>query len=751
MSILLREKRKAALRRGDIFGESVQFDTPLEPKSIVKSAESTGVIRQALLNNFLFYTIGHNDIDSIVDFMAEKSALAGDVIISEGDTGDFFYVVETGLFSISVHGNVVNTVQRGATFGELALVYNCPRTASVTCSQSGRLWALDRATFRRLVARIQSEQIGECKNALRKVTLLHALTEHQLSQLAEAAQFVKFSKGDRIIKKGERGNVLYIIKSGAVVCTDVGDSHRMESIRLSENDYFGERALMTHEPRAANVTAETDVTLIALDRQAFDDLLGSLREVIDHNMSMRVLQSIPMLKVLSSNEKEKLFLALEPVSFADGAFVIKEGDHGTTFYIIKSGSAVVAKSVANTDENGNSTTEKRQVATLSTGNFFGEMSLLHGEPRQADVVANGSLECLSLDQGKFVELLGPIQEILNREADERMAALKMQEQRQIKLEELDVLRTLGSGTFGRVKLVKHKPTGTAYALKVLNKASVVAYKQQRNVVNEKCVMAQCSHPFLLKLFTTYKDQARLYLLIEFVQGGELFTYLHSTPSSPGRLPNDHARFYASHVLMALEYLHERCIVYRDLKPENLLIDPQGYLKVVDFGFAKVVDDRTYTLCGTTEYLAPELVLGKGHNRGVDYWALGILIYEMVVGHSPFAGSSQVDQMQICRNIVKEKVEFPGWVSSSCRDFILKLLERDLTKRLGLTHGGARAIRSHAWFAKLDWDAMLQKKVTAPYRPKLADPLDASKFEVITDSDDEAPAYRAEGNEWDKDF
>ncbi|KAG6622913.1 AGC/PKA protein kinase [Phytophthora cinnamomi] len=751
MSVLLREKRKAALRRGDIFGESVQFDTPLELKSVVKSAESTGIIRQALLNNFLFYTIGHSDIDSIVDFMVEKSAVAGEVIINEGDPGDFFYVVETGLFSISVHGNVVNTVQRGATFGELALVYNCPRTASVTCSQSGRLWALDRVTFRRLVARIQSEQIGECKNALRKVSLLHALTETQLSQLAEAAQFVKFAKGDRIIKKGERGNVLYIIKSGAVVCTDVGDSHRMESVRLTENDYFGERALMTHEPRAANVTAETDVTLIALDRQAFNDQLGSLREVIDHNMSMRVLQSIPMLKILSLIEKEKLFLALEPVSFTGGEFVIKEGEHGTTFYIIKNGSAIVAKSITSTDQNGVSTTEKRQVATLSTGNFFGEMSLLHGEPRQADVIANGNLECLSLDQGKFVELLGPIQEILNREAEERMSALKMQEQMQIKLEELEVMRTLGSGTFGRVKLVKHKPTGAAYALKVLNKASIVAYKQQRNVVNEKAVMAQCNHPFLLKLFTTYKDAARLYLLIEFVQGGELFTYLHSTPSSPGRLPNDHARFYASHVLMALEYLHERCIVYRDLKPENLLIDPQGYLKVVDFGFAKVVDDRTYTLCGTTEYLAPELVLGKGHNRGVDYWALGILIYEMVVGHSPFAGSNQIDQMQICRNIVKEKVEFPGWVSSSCRDIISKLLERDLTKRLGLTHGGARAIRSHTWFAKLDWDAMLQKKVNAPYRPKLADPLDASKFDAVNDHDEEVPAYTMEGHEWDKDF
>ncbi|KAG7401788.1 hypothetical protein PHYBOEH_010251 [Phytophthora boehmeriae] len=438
MSVLLREKRKAASRRADIFGESVQFDMPLDLKTVKKSAESTGIIRQALLNNFLFYTIGHNDIDSIVDFMTEKSVCAGDVIINEGDQGDYFYVVETGLLTISVRGNVINSVQRGATFGELALVYNCPRTATVTCSQPARLWALDRVTFRRLVARIQSEQLGECKNALRKVTILNALTETQLSQLAEAAQFVKFTKGDRIIKKGDRGNVLYIIKSGAVLCTDVGDGHRMESVRLVENDYFGERALMTNEPRAANVTAETDVTLIALDRQAFNDQLGSLREAIDRNMSMRVLQAVPILKILSPFEKEKLFLALERVTFSSGDYVIKEGERGTTFYIITSGSAVITKSV--TSGNGK-VPEKRQVATLSTGNFFGEMSLLHGEPRQADVIANGHLECLSLDQDKFVEMLGPIQDILNREAEERKNSLRMQEQKQIKLTDLQAIRS----------------------------------------------------------------------------------------------------------------------------------------------------------------------------------------------------------------------------------------------------------------------------------------------------------------------
>ncbi|GAB9464255.1 hypothetical protein Gpo141_00001692 [Globisporangium polare] len=272
-------------------------------------------------------------------------------------------------------------------------------------------------------------------------------------------------------------------------------------------------------------------------------------------------------------------------------------------------------------------------------------------------------------------------------------------------------------------------------------------------MNEKNIMAQCNHPFILKLHQTYKDKNNLYLLIEFVQGGELFTYLHCSPNSPGRLPNDHARFLASHVLMAIEYLHDRSIVYRDLKPENLLLDTQGYLKVVDFGFAKVVEDRTYTLCGTPEYLAPELVLGKGHNKGVDYWALGILIYELVVGHSPFSGSNQSDQMQICRNIVKENVHYPATMSESCKDIVSKLLERDVTKRLGLTHGGAGATRSHAWFKGLNWDAMYKKTETAPYKPRLANPLDTSKFDYVDGDDDSSSTapYTDDGSEWDKDF
>jgi len=214
----------------------------------------------------------------------------------------------------------------------------------------------------------------------------------------------------------------------------------------------------------------------------------------------------------------------------------------------------------------------------------------------------------------------------------------------------------------------------------------------------------------------------LYLLFEYVQGGELFSHLRAA----GRFATKTARFYAAEIVLALEYLHQQKIVYRDLKPENLLLDHKGHIKVTDFGFAKVVpDNRTFTLCGTPEYLAPEVIKGKGHGTEVDWWALGILVFEMLAGFPPFYDENPFG---IYEKILLGRISFPAHFDSSARDLVKKLLASDRTRRLGNLKDGAADVKKHRFFKGLDWDAMSKRKNTPPIVPVVEHEGDTSNFE-----------------------
>jgi serine/threonine protein kinase len=312
----------------------------------------------------------------------------------------------------------------------------------------------------------------------------------------------------------------------------------------------------------------------------------------------------------------------------------------------------------------------------------------------------------------------------------------------VDLKDLELMGMLGSGTFGRVRLVRHKrePT-TPYALKQLQKARVVEYGQVDNVKNERDVMVNLNHPFILKCVATFQDKHSLFMLLEFVQGGELFSLL--SKQDTGAVPVAWAKFFAACVSAALaDGFHARKIAYRDLKPENLLLDSQGYIKVVDLGFAKHIPTRTYTLCGTPEYLAPEIVLGKGHDEGVDWWAVGILIFEMLCGVSPFADESG-DQIKIARKIVRGKVSWPDWIrDAQAKDIVKGLLTAKQTKRLGCLKGGGQDVKAHAWFGTIDWAKLLRRDIKAPWTPKVKDPFDGAMFEPEDDDDSVVP-YRGD--------
>ncbi|CAD8203280.1 unnamed protein product [Paramecium octaurelia] len=306
--------------------------------------------------------------------------------------------------------------------------------------------------------------------------------------------------------------------------------------------------------------------------------------------------------------------------------------------------------------------------------------------------------------------------------------------KKLKLTDYEVFQTLGTGSFGRVKLARNKQTNKYVALKSLKKAEIIRLKQVDHVINENTILGNLQHPFIVTFEGFCQDPRYLYLVLEFVSGGELFTYLRSI----GRLDTQHAAFYGAQVASIFEYLHSKNIIYRDLKPENLLIADDGYLKLTDFGFAKVVEGRTYTLCGTPEYLAPEILLNKGHGKAVDWWTLGILIYEMNAGIDPF---SDEDPMAIYQKILKGKVKFPKSFDKNAKSLVKHLLVADLSKRYGNLKNGAADIKNHRWFGNLDWNLLTQKKLPVPYKPVVKAPNDTSNFSSYPESDTQSPALK----------
>lgn len=294
------------------------------------------------------------------------------------------------------------------------------------------------------------------------------------------------------------------------------------------------------------------------------------------------------------------------------------------------------------------------------------------------------------------------------------------------LNSLQYIRTLGKGAFGRVRLALNKATGEYIAIKCLKKSHLIRTKQVDHVSSEYNILKLTRHPLLVNLIGFAQDSAYLYFALEYVPGGDMFTFLRKVHKFDNALAN----IYASQIVLMFEYLHSLDIIYRDLKPENLLIGADGYLKLTDFGFAKVVYDRTYTLCGTPEYIAPEILLNKGHGKPVDWWTLGVIIYEMIAGIDPFTDE---DPMMIYRKILKCKYSFTRNFDRGAKSLVKRLLVVDLSKRYGNLKKGVDDIKQHSWFKDVNWIQMVLKQAKMHYVPALRDPGDSSHFMAYPES------------------
>ncbi|MCJ1387354.1 hypothetical protein MMC18_000197 [Xylographa bjoerkii] len=297
-------------------------------------------------------------------------------------------------------------------------------------------------------------------------------------------------------------------------------------------------------------------------------------------------------------------------------------------------------------------------------------------------------------------------------------------QRTLKIEDFELLKVVGKGSFGKVMQVMKRDTHRIYALKTLRKAHIISRSEVAHTLAERSVLAQINNPFIVPLKFSFQSPEKLYLVLAFVNGGELFHHLQREQ----RFDINRSRFYTAELLCALECLHGFNVIYRDLKPENILLDYSGHIALCDFGLCKLDmkdEDRTNTFCGTPEYLAPELLLGQGYTKTVDWWTLGVLLYEMLTGLPPYYDENT---NEMYRKILSEPLHFPGpeIVPPTAKDLLTQLLDRRPERRLGAN--GASEIKAHPFFHSIDWRKLLQRKYEPTFKPNVTDALDTANFD-----------------------
>ncbi|XP_073690971.1 cGMP-dependent protein kinase 1a isoform X1 [Garra rufa] len=577
------------------------------------------------------------------------------------------------------------------------------------------------------------------KSAILDNDFMKNLEMSQIQEIVDCMYPVDYDKNSCIIKEGDVGSLVYVMEEGKVEVT----KESLKLCTMGPGKVFGELAILYNCTRTATVRTVTSVKLWAIDRQCFQTIMMRTG-LIKHAEYMELLKSVLTFRGLSEEILSKLADVLEETHYEDGDYIIRQGARGDTFFIISKGKVTMTRE----DCPGQ---EPVYLRSMGKGDSFGEKALQGEDIRTANIIAAESVTCLVIDRDSYKHLIGGLEDVSNKGSEDAEAKAKYEAENaffsNLNLSDFNIIDTLGVGGFGRVELVQLKSDEMkTFAMKILKKRHIVDTRQQEHIRSEKLIMQEAHSDFIVRLYRTFKDSKYLYMLMEACLGGELWTILRDR----GNFDDSTTRFYTSCVVEAFAYLHSKGIIYRDLKPENLILDHRGYAKLVDFGFAKKIGfgKKTWTFCGTPEYVAPEIILNKGHDISADYWSLGILMYELLTGSPPFSGPDPMKTYNIILRGI-DMIEFPKKITKNAANLIKKLCRDTPSERLGNLKNGVKDIQKHKWFEGFNWDGLRKGTLTPPIIPNVTSSTDTSNFDSFPEDNEDPPPDDNSG--WDTDF
>ncbi|KAL3932361.1 MAG: hypothetical protein SGBAC_010881 [Bacillariaceae sp.] len=717
------KKRTRGVRQALNAGED--FEVPV----FKKSSEENNFLKESLRGDFVFQNLEKKSFRLFLDAFELVEYKKGENIIQQGDVGDYFYVVAEGKVKFFVNGRITGRGERGHSFGEAALLYTAPRAATVTTAEDCVLYRVDQQTFKFITQKSAQDIRQQKLELLRNVDFLDDLLNDDLQRLCDLMVPRIVPKGEYLYQKDADADAFYILQNGEMRATDivVGDS-TFDDIVIQPGDYFGQNALARDSPRENSVVAEEESTVFGIDRTTFDKVLGSFYNVILKTNDRQLLGHIQVIKDLGLDSYQLISLAEQvvEVEFIEGEEIFVEGeDIEPALYLIRDGTVNISV--------GDGEDEK----TVQEDVYFGDDVLLSTEDivaarytvRALDDVICG---CLTVKACRLVLDLqandntanhssGGVEMSLSKSATmQRRAELAASfENDVLTIEELEKIRIVGEGEYGKVWLTKAGDLDEIFALKI-QELEQDGESYYDNIKREVATIGCLHHPYIVGLINSKFTGNECFMLMDFISGGELWSVVHREYPD-GRwesgISAQDAQFYSLIIADTISYMHRRNILFRDLKPENVMIDADGYPNIIDFGFAKVCEDKAFTFCGTPNYVAPEIVLNAGHGVGVDHWALGVMIYEMLSGENPFWYDG-IDTMTLYEIIVKDE---PYPLEKEHSDPIVEnlidgLLEKDPSQRLGVLAGKDKDILFHQWFDGWDLQELRHKKFKAPWLP-----------------------------------
>ena len=576
----------------------------------------------------LFSIASHDQKVKLTNNVYRETHLEKRVIYDKDDVSNCVYVLKDGCINIKKDGKVISSLAKGDYFGVLEVLAKSNRIYEAVPKEKTHLLAIPvfwlnslyGENFRSVLA------LSIIKSAFANNPSLKKLNLKFLDEILDLISFRYYEKETEIIKEGDQKSALIVVP----IEGELFDASSNKTVCERNNLLFGKEIYDEDTSKSSISIKCKPYSLLALLKSSDvkQHFKCSLKSLGEKSNFIEQLKKVNLFKNFTNAKLENLSRKIKIEKVPNGKNVITQGEEGTRFYIIKKGLVDIF-------------VKDKYIRTMNENEYLGERALFFKEPRSATAKAHGDVEVYYLEKDAF-------ETVIEKNLKDYLKDRLYLQDNTVQLKDLSYYMKLGSGSYGNVSLVKSDKNKFFYAIKNISNKQILYGQLHLNLELERSILLQIDHPFIVKLVKTMKDKQYIYFLMDYIKGKELFDVIRDI----GLLNKFQTQFYGASIMLAIQYLHERKFIFRDIKPENIMVLENGFIKLIDFGTAKAITDKTKTIIGTPHYMAPEVILGEGYSFKVDFWSVAICMYEFMCGGVPF-GENHEEAMDVYLAIINE--------------------------------------------------------------------------------------------------